>query len=73
MVVVSNTHIHMSSEDLINFNVSNDEIVKVKTDSGLIIEDVHIKSDETCVLEMHINKDIAESLNIETGDEVEIC
>ena len=73
MVVVSNTHIHMSSEDLINFNVSNDEIVKVKTDSGLIIEDVHIKSDETCVLEMHINKDVAESLNIETGDEVEIC
>lgn len=73
MVVVSNTHIHMSSDDLINFNVSNDEIVKVKTDSGLIIEDVHIKSDETCVLEMHINKDIARSLNIETGDEVEIC
>ncbi|UKI57621.1 MAG: hypothetical protein L6V81_09990 [Clostridium sp.] len=30
MVIVSNTHIHMSSEDLINFNVSNDEIVKVK-------------------------------------------
>ena len=73
MVVVSNTHIHMSSDDLINFNVFNDEIVKVKTNSGLIIEDVHIKSDETCVLEMHINKDIAGSLNIETGDEVEIC
>lgn len=73
MVVVSNTHIHMSSDDLINFNVSNDEIVKVKTNSGLIIKDVHIKSDETCVLEMHINKDIAGSLNIETGDEVEIC
>ena len=73
MVVVSNTHIHMSSDDLINFNVSNDEIVKVKTNSGLIIEDVHIKSDETCVLEMHINKDIAGSLNIGTGDEVEIC
>ena len=51
----------------------NNEIVKVKTDSGLIIEDVHIKSDETWVLEMHINKDVAESLNIETGDEVEIC
>lgn len=73
MVVVSNTHIHMSSEDLINFNVSNDEVVKVKTNTGLVIEEVHIKSDETCVLEMHINKDAAESLNIETGDEVEIC
>lgn len=73
MVIVSNTHIHMSAEDLVAFNKSNDEIVKVKTDSGLIIENVHIKSDETCVLEMHINKDIAEKLGLETGNEVEIC
>lgn len=73
MVVVSNTHIHMSSEDLINFNVFNDEVVKAKTNTSLVIEEVHIKSDETCVLEMHINKDLAESFNIETGDEVEIC
>ena len=42
-------------------------------DISFEIKDVHIKSDETCVLEMHINKDYAESLGIETGQEVTIC
>ena len=73
MVIVSDTHIHMSAEDLVTFNRMNDEVVKVITDNNIIIEPVHIKSDETCVLEMHINKDIAESLGVETGNEVEIC
>ena len=70
--IVSNTHIHMSSEDLKTYNKVNDEYVTIKC-KDKIIENVQIKSDETCVLEMHINKDIAESLNIETGDEVIIC
>ena len=73
MVIVSDTHIHMSAEDLVTFNKMNDEVVKVITDNNIIIEPVHIKSDETCVLEMHINKDIAESLGVETGNEVKIC
>lgn len=70
--IVSNTHIHMSSEDLITYNKVNDELVTVEC-NGNIIENVQIKSDDTCVLEMHINKDLAEKLNIETGDEVKIC
>ena len=73
MVIVSDTHIHMSAEDLVTFNKMNDEVVKVITDNNIIIEPVHIKSDETCVLEMHINTDIAESLGVETGNEVKIC
>ena len=70
--IISNTHIHMSAEDLKTFNKVNDEIVSVICNNHKI-DNVQIKSDETCVLEMHINKDIAESLNIETGMEVEIC
>ncbi len=70
--IVSNTHIHMSAEDLIEYNRIKDEHVKVMCKNNLINE-VQIKSDETCVLEMHINKDIAETLGIETGDEVTIC
>ncbi len=70
--IVSNTHIHMSSEDLITFNKTKDELVNVEC-NGNTIENVQIKSDDTCVLEMHINKDLAEELNIETGDEVKIC
>lgn len=63
----------MSQDDLINFNKTNKEIVKVKTSKGIVLNDVHIKSDDTCVLEMHINKDDAEKLGIEMGDSVEIC
>ncbi len=70
--IVADTHIHMSAEDLITFNRQNDEIVSINC-KGIIVNDVHIKSDDTCVLEMHINKDIAESLGIETGDDIEIC
>lgn len=70
--IISNTHIHMSSEDLITFNKIKDELVNVEC-NGNIIENVQIKSDDTCVLEMHINKDLAEKLSIETGDEVKIC
>ncbi len=70
--IVSNTHIHMSSDDLKTFNKTNDELVSIMCKNHKI-DNVQIKSDETCVLEMHINKDIANSLNIETGDDVEIC
>lgn len=70
--IVADTHIHMSEEDLKTFNKVNDEVVSVIINDKKI-DDVHIKSDETCVLEMHINKDIAENLNIENGMEVNIC
>lgn len=70
--IVADTHIHMSADDLKEYNKVNDEVVSVIV-NGKEIKDVHIKSDETCVLEMHINKDYAESLGIETGQEVTIC
>ena len=71
--IVADRHIHMSNHDLINFGVSKGQIVKVKYENGVILDDVHIKSDETCVLELHMNKDEAENLGIETGMSVEIC
>ena len=37
------------------------------------LDEVTIKSDPTCVLELHINKDIAENLEIETGMKVNLC
>lgn len=70
--IIADTHIHMSSEDLRKFNVENGQIVQVNINDNLF-NDVSIKSDETCVLECHMNKDIAEQLNIENGMEVKIC
>lgn len=72
-VIVANRHIHMSKDDLETFNVENKGIVVVKTKDGILMDNVTIKSDDTCVLEYHMNKDEAQDLGIENGDEVEIC
>ena len=71
--IVADRHIHMSASDLIDFNQAKGNIVKVRFENGVELDQVHIKSDETCVLEMHMNKDEAISLGIETGMEVKIC
>lgn len=71
--IVADRHIHMSEEDLKVFNVHKGDNVIVKCDNGVMMDNVHIKSDDTCVLEFHINKDEAEDLGIETGMEVTIC
>ena len=71
--IVADRHIHMSKEDLVTFNVNKGDTVSVKCENGVILNDVHIKSDETCKLEFHMNKDEAEKLGIETLMKVEIC
>lgn len=70
---VANNHIHFSEKDLKDFNLNNGDIVNVKTKDGTIIKNVKVKSDDTCVLEFHLNKDDGEKMNIQTFDEVEIC
>ena len=71
--IVADRHIHMSADDLKTFNVHKGQTVKVKYENGVVLGNVHIKSDETCVLELHMNKDEAEKLGIETGMGVSIC
>ena len=70
--IIADKHIHMSSDDLKEFNVSKGQIVNIEV-NGIILNEVMIKSDETCVLEYHMNKDEAENLNIENDMEVKIC
>lgn len=70
--IVANRHLHFSKEDLIKYNREKNEIVKVKV-NDIVLDNVRIKSDDTCVLEFHMNKDEAEELKIETGMEVTIC
>ena len=71
--IVADRHILMSAEDLVTFGVNKGDTVTVEYENGVVLGDVHIKSDETCKLELHMNKDEAESLGIETGMSVKIC
>ena len=70
--IVANRHIHMSAKDLKTFKVEKGQIVTVEYENGVVLDNVHIKSDPTCKLELHMNKDEATSLGIETGMEIEI-
>ena len=63
----------MSARDLRHYTVHNKQIVKVRYENGVVLGTVHIKSDPTCKLELHMNKDEAEKYGIETGRGVEIC
>ena len=71
--IVSNRHIHMSADDLIKFGKSNGDIVTVKCENGVVMDNVHIKSDDSCVLEFHMNKDEANDLEIESEMIINIC
>ena len=71
--IVADRHIHMSANDLITFGVEKGDTVSVTFENGVVLDQVHIKSDPTCKLELHMNKDEAESLGIETGMGVKIC
>lgn len=71
--IIADRHIHMSKDDLIKFNVNKGDIVSVRCENGVVLNDVHIKSDETCKLEFHLNKDEAIKFGIESFMKVEIC
>ena len=71
--IVADRHIHMSAEDLVKFGVEKGQTVKVEYEKGVVLDDVHIKSDPSCVLELHMNKDEAINLGIETGMSCRIC
>lgn len=72
--IVADRHIHMSADDLVTFNRQRGDTVSVEVqENGKILDHVDIKSDETCVLEFHMNKDEAEEFGIETGMSVKIC
>lgn len=64
--IIANNHIHANNDELKEF--SNNDIVSVKTKDGIIIEDVHIKKDNSFVLEMHIDTYNSKLYNLVTND-----
>ena len=69
---VAYNHIHLSESDAKDLELNAGETVEVATQDGKVINDVHIKSDPSCSMEMHINKDEGEALGLEHVIEVTI-
>lgn len=63
--IIANRHIHINSRD--NNNFYNDQIVKVKI-KDKILDNIHIKIDNNYALVLHINKDEAKRMGIESND-----
>ncbi len=65
-LIVAKRHIHMTSEDAKNFNVSNGDIVSVKVETEerqTIFSDVVIRVRDDFKLAMHIDTDEANAAN----------
>lgn len=71
-VIVANRHIHFSKEDLVKSGLNMNSVFSVNI-NGKILDNVHVRCDETCVLEMHMNKDEATALELENNMDVKIC
>jgi putative phosphotransacetylase len=69
-VIEAKRHIHMSTNDALDFNVKNGDIVMVEVDGerGIIFDDVVVRVDENFVLEMHIDTDEANAADIQNGE-----
>lgn len=64
--IISVNHIHANNDELEEF--SNNDIVRVRTKEGKVIENVHIKKADNFVLEMHIDIDNSKKYNLVTND-----
>ena len=65
----ANRHIHCNKLD--NIGHTNGDIVKVLS-NGKIMDDVHIKENDSYVLELHIDKDDALKYGLDTGDYIDL-
>ena len=64
--IIASRHIHINSKDYLN--LKEDDIVKIKVNDEVIMDNVHIKKDPSFVLELHIDKDDASKFNLENND-----
>lgn len=69
--IIANRHVHIPPSEKYKYGVEKGDIVKIKKDD-VLINNVYVKSDETCVLECHLDKDDESNYNIHTGDMIDI-
>lgn len=73
-VIVAKRHIHMLPSDAKRFNVSNNEIVKIKVDGerGGILKNVIVRVSETSALECHLDTEEANAFGLNSKSKISI-
>lgn len=72
--ILATRHIHISEKDAKKYGYQNDSTlsVKVHTEKGGILENVHIKIADPSYFELHLDTDDANAFLLKNEDEVEI-
>lgn len=72
--IIANRHIHITKEQLKEYNLENIEKVSIKINgekSG-IISDVYLKESDNSALELHLDTDDANAFLLKNGDMIEV-
>lgn len=72
--IIANRHIHLTSNDLVKYNLDKNKTYKVKIlgEKGGILDNVHLKVDESFTFELHLDTDDANAFLLKNGDKLEI-
>lgn len=72
--ILATRHLHINTEDLARYGLTNGQHIKAKivSEKTTVFEDVHVKADPTYVLELHLDTDDGNGALAKTGDEIEV-
>ena len=70
--IIADRHIHVTKEIRKEKGLENIDMVKVKFENGVILDEVRIKETKTAYYEMHIDRDDSNEYDIQNGDIGEI-
>ena len=72
--IIANRHIHLTENDLAKYGLDKNKTYKVKVngEKGGILDNIHLKVDESFTFELHLDTDDANAFLIKSGEELEI-
>ena len=72
--IIANRHIHLNNNDLVKYGLDKDKTYKVKVtgEKGGILDNVHLKVDDSFTFELHLDTDDGNAFLLENGNKLEI-
>ena len=72
--IIADRHIHLTNNDLNKYNLDRNRLyrVKINGEKGGILDNVHLKVDDSFTFELHLDTDDANAFLLKQGDKLEI-